>query len=187
MKRIVSIIALFIATLFIGCGGVKLSPENQALINEQTVLYTQVAMWTEKNRVDGTNYSTGLHIPVNSEVTIVKITSKAIVFMLDGEKITYITQSKYTKIDSNQMLDRIFGAKKINLSGHSPATIKNINNGAVAMGMTKEEVLLARGYPPFHATKGVESDRWKYWRNRWVTALVTFKDGKVVKIDGAVS
>jgi len=187
MKKIVSIITLFIATLFIGCGGVKLTPEKQALIDEQTVLYTQVAMWTEKNRVDGTNYSTGFHIPVNTEVTISKISGKAIIFMMDGEKITYITQTKYTRLNSNQMLDRLFSAKKINLSGHSPATIENINNGAVAMGMTKEEVLLARGYPPFHATKGIESDRWKYWRNRWMTALVTFKDGKVSEIKGTVS
>jgi len=187
MKKIISIITLFIVTLFIGCGGVKLTPEKQAIIDEQTVLYTQVAMWTEKNRVDGTNYSTGLHIPVNTEVTISQISGKAIVFMMNGQKITYITQSKYTRVDSNQMVDRLFGTKKLDLSGHSPATIKNINNGAVAMGMTKDEVLLARGYPPFHATAGVEADVWKYWRNRWVTALITFKDGKVSNIKGTVS
>jgi len=187
MKKIVSIITLFIATLFIGCGGVKLAPEKQALIDEQTVLYTQVGMWTEKNRVDGTNYSSGLHIPVNTEVTISQISGKAIVFMMSGEKMTYIIQTKYTKVNANQMLDRLFGAKKVNLSSHSPATIENINNGVVAMGMTKDEVLMSRGYPPFHATKGIESDRWKYWRNRWVTALVTFKNGKVSAIKGTVS
>jgi hypothetical protein len=187
MKKIVTIITLFIATLFIGCGGVKLTPEKQALIDEQTVLYTQVSMWTEKNRVDGTNYSTGLHIPVNTEVSILQVSGKAIVFMMNGEKMTYLTKTKYTKLNSNQMLDRLFGTQKVNLSGHSPATIENINNGAVAMGMTKDEVLLARGYPPFHATAGVESDKWKYWRNRWVTAIITFKDGKVSAIKGTVS
>ncbi len=75
----------------------------------------------------------------------------------------------------------------MSLKALSPATKTNILNGAVAMGMTKNSVILSRGYPPFHMTKGIEADTWKYWRNRFMTALVTFTDGKVSKIDGAVS
>lgn len=188
MKKIVSIVALFITTLFIGCGSaIPLTPEKQALIDNNTVLYSKVSMWTERNRIDGTNYPVGLHLPVNTEVKVLAINAKVITLEIDGQKISYLTSTKNTKINSLEMIDRLFSATKTDISKHSPATIENINNGAVAVGMTKEEVLLARGYPPYSATANTKANRWKYWRNRWITALVTFKDGKVVKIDGTVS
>ena len=187
MKKIVSFVVLIFATLFIGCGAAKLAPETQALLDNKTTLYTQVGMWTEKNKIIGTNYATGTHIPVNTEVTIVGANAKVIILMINGQKITYEVVTKYTKVDTNAMISRLFGEKKVSLEGLSPATKTNILNGAVAMGMTKKSVLLARGYPPFHATQGIEANTWKYWRNRFVTAYLTFKDGKVVKIDGAIS
>jgi len=187
MKKITSLIAIMIATIFIGCGSAKLTPATQALLENKTTLYTQVGMWTEKNKIIGTNYATGMHIPVNSEVTILAANAKAIVISYQGQKITYEVVTKYTRVNTGEMIKRLFSEKKVSLDGLSPATKTNILNGAVALGMTKNSVLLARGYPPFHATKGVEANTWKYWRNRFVTALVHFKDGKVVKIDGAVS
>ena len=187
MKKIVSFVVLSLATLFIGCGAAKLAPETQALLENKTTLYTQVGMWTENNKIIGTNYSTGIHIPVNSEVTIVGANAKIITFMYDGQKINYEVMSKYTRVDTSAMIARLFSEKKVSLSGLSPATKTNILNGAVAMGMTKQSVLLSRGYPPFHATRGIEANKWKYWRNRFLTAYVTFKNGKVVKIDGAIS
>lgn len=188
MKKIISIITLTLATLFIGCGSaIPVPAQKQALIDNSTTLYTKVGMWTERNRIDGTNYPVGLHLPVNTEVKILAVNAKVITLEINGKKISYLTATKHTKIDSIAMIDRLFSTTKTDISGHSPATIENINNGTVAMGMTKEEVLLARGYPPFSATAGVEANRWKYWRNRWVTALVTFRDGKVTKIDGSVS
>jgi len=187
MKKIISFIAVMIATLFIGCGSAQLTPEKQALIDNGTVLYTQVGMWAENNKIIGTNYSTGMHIPVNTEVKILAMNAKVIKFVVDGQTMTYETYSKYTRVTTNEMVERLFSTKKVDLSKLSPATKENVLNGAVAIGMSKSTVLLSRGYPPFHATDGIKANKWKYWRNRFATAYVTFKDGKVVKIDGSVS
>lgn len=187
MKKIITLVTLMVATLFIGCGGAKLSPKTQELVQKKTTLYTQVGMWTEKGKIIGTNYATGMHIPVNSEVTILAANKKAIVISYQGQKITYEVVTKYTRVNTDEMINRLFSTEKVSLEGLSPATKTNILNGAVALGMTKKSVLLARGYPPFHMTKGIEDNTWKYWRNRFTTALVHFKDGKVVKIDDAVS
>ena len=188
MQKIISIITAFLMTLFIsGCGGVKLSPTQQKTIDSQATMYTQVSMWTEKNRIIGTNYALGMHIPVNTKVKILDINSKTIVFEYNGSKVKYEVYTKYTKVDSPTMMDRLFAKTKVNLSKHSK-TIKNkIANGLVIKGMTKEEVLLARGYPPFHETMGINSNKWKYWRHRFATALVTFKNNKVVAIKGTPS
>ena len=188
MKKIISIVSAFLIALFIvGCGAAKLTPAQQAVVDSKTELYTQVTMWTEKGRIIGTNYSVGELIPVNSKVTILAINSKVIVFEYKGSKIKYEVYSKYTKVDSGAMLDRLFGKSKVDLSKLSPATKKNVLNGVIAKGMTKKVVLMARGYPPFHVTKGIESNTWKYWRNRWVTADVIFTNGVVTQLKGNAS
>lgn len=188
MKKIISIVSLFLIALFIsGCGTAKLTPAQQAVVGSKTELYTQVTMWTEKGRIVGTNYAIGELIPVNSKVTILAINSKAIVFRYKGSKIKYEVYSKYTKVTSSGMLDRLFSKTKVNLSKLSPATKKNVLNGVIAKGMTKDTVLLARGYPPFHKTAGIKADIWKYWRNRWITADVIFKNGVVARLKGNAS
>lgn len=48
--------------------------------------------------------------------------------------------------------------------------------------MTKEEVLIARGYPPSHATLSLDSDQWRFWQNRWDTIIVQFNNGTVETI-----
>ncbi len=188
MKKIISIISLFLIALFIsGCGAAKLTPAQQAVVDTKAEMYTQVTMWTEKDRIIGTNYAVGEHIPVNSKITILEINAKVIIFEYNGSKIKYEVYTKYTKVDAGTMLDRLFGKTKVDLSKLSPATKENVLNGVIARGMTKDTVLLARGYPPFHVTKSIESNKWKYWRNRWVTADVIFKDGVVTQLKGNAS
>jgi uncharacterized protein YceK len=182
MKKIISIVTLLLATFIMsGCGAAKLTPAKQALIDNKTVVYTQVAMWSDKNKVSGTNYSVTNLIPINSEVTILAVGGSAINFEVNGQKISYLVTSKYTKITSAQMLDRLFATKKVDISKSSKKVQANIINGIVANGMTKEEVLLARGYPPAHETATTEKNTWKYWRNRWTTGVVTFQDNVVIK------
>ena len=48
--------------------------------------------------------------------------------------------------------------------------------------MSKKAVLVALGHPPAHATPSLESDEWKYWKSRWNTMIVIFKNGKVAAI-----
>jgi len=188
MKKIVSIVSLFLIALFIsGCGAAKLTPAQQAIVDSKSELYTQVTMWTEKGHIIGTNYSVGELIPVNSKITILDINSKVIVFEYKGSKIKYEVYSKYTKVDAGTMLDRLFGKTKVDLSKLSPATKENVLNGVIAKGMTKDTVLMARGYPPFHKTAGIKANTWKYWRNRWITADVIFTDGVVTQLKGNAS
>jgi len=183
MKRIIQLLtALLITFVVTGCGGAKLSPEQQALFDSQAEVYTQVPMWTENNRVYGTNYSRGMLIPINTKVKLLDASSKAIVFEYNGQKITYLIFTKHTRADTATMIKRLFAKKPVDLTKYPHA--KEIKDAHVVKGMSKDEVILARGYPPFHMTHSLEADQWKYWRHRFSTAIVTFKDGKVVDIRG---
>ncbi len=58
---------------------------------------------------------------------------------------------------------------------------KGIDAGKVYTGMTKEGVLTALGYPAKHRTPSLESNRWTYWRNRFVTMVVDFDENGIVR------
>jgi len=183
MNRVIQLLtALLITFVVSGCGGAKLTPDQQALLDSQAEVYTQVPMWTENNRVYGTNYSRGMLIPINSKVKLLDANAKVITFEFNGQKITYLIYTKHTRADTSKMISRLFGKKPVDLSKYKHA--KEIKSAHVVKGMSKDEVILARGYPPFHATYSLDANEWKYWRHRFSTAIVTFKDGKVIDIRG---
>jgi hypothetical protein len=80
-------------------------------------------------------------------------------------------------------LDRVFGKKcEPKLEAMSEVDRKGIRAGTALPGMTKRGVTLAIGYPPEHATPGLESNVWTYWKNRFGKMRVHFADGKVTEI-----
>ncbi|EDZ63720.1 hypothetical protein SMGD1_1393 [Sulfurimonas gotlandica GD1] len=188
MKKTLSVLVLFFTTLImLGCGPAKLTPAQQTLVDSQASLYTQVAMWTEKNKVQGLNFSRGLLIPINAQVKIISASNNGIVFKYLGAEITYTTSTKYTKIDTSEMLNRLFAKSTVDLSKYDEAVKENIKNGKVVVGMTKDEVLLARGYPPLHQTLSLKADLWKYWDHRFKTSQYKFQDNRVVEIIGGAT
>jgi hypothetical protein len=58
-----------------------------------------------------------------------------------------------------------------------------IEGGKVVLKMNREEVIMARGYPPFHTTTGIEADQWIYYQSRGLVRRVQFHDGVVVSIE----
>jgi len=50
------------------------------------------------------------------------------------------------------------------------------------VGMSKEGVVFAIGYPPPHETPRLEGDQWRYWKRRFDSILVHFENGRVTRI-----
>ena len=56
-----------------------------------------------------------------------------------------------------------------------PADVQDaIWEARVIPGMTKDQVLIAIGYPPTHRTPGTAANEWTYWSNRWRTYKLQF-------------
>ncbi len=184
----VLIIAIAAATAFSGCGraaGVKVEVPKQM----SGTVYTQTAMWEDKGKINGINYSVGRKIPVNTAVKIISMSSKEITFeevAHPGIQLTYINVNKYTMRTSEELLPLYFGAKKVNLSKFTKNEQTFINDfaGFYKAGISKEALIVARGYPPKHATASLEYDTWKYWRNKWVYKTISFKDKKTYMLNG---
>ena len=63
-----------------------------------------------------------------------------------------------------------------------PAPLRDaVVAGKVEIGMTKEQVIVAVGYPPAHQTPTMDALQWKYWHTGFGTYLVLWDDSGKVK------
>ena len=167
-----------------GCGAAKLSPEVTKIFQNNAKMYTQTNMHYNVARsayiIDTTNYQVGTLIPVNSEVIMQDVNAKQLTFLYKGQKITLRNIAKYSGLNISDVTSKYFSTKKVDLSKFSKAEQKAIGSASLVKGMSKDAVLLSLGTPPQHRTPDLKVDTWTYWRNRWTTFIVSFKNGKVI-------
>ena len=87
-------------------------------------------------------------------------------------------RDKYTKLTNKEFLQRQLDNEQVDLSGFNDLEKKNILQGKVRIGMSKQAVLISRGYPPAHKTSDLTSDRWQYWEESSHSHYYYFVNGK---------
>lgn len=143
--------------------------------------FTRYSFHEEKNEHSTTNYSRGGLVPINTPVKLISMAGKKLTLKrLDtGQEIKVENEEKYTKRSINQIANEMLAEEKTALEKLPDEVAAAIRNGEMRKGMTKELVIMARGYPPAHETASVESDRWVYWTSRFVKLTVVFINGRL--------
>jgi hypothetical protein len=115
------------------------------------------------------------HVPLHS------MNDSEIVISADAwpdRKLTIVNIPNYSGETIAGIFERTFA--------EAPAALQDsdaVRNGEVEVGMSKESVLLTRGYPPKHRTPSLDGVEWTYWHNRFKTVSVIFgSDGRVKRI-----
>ncbi|NOS88300.1 MAG: hypothetical protein HOP34_07120 [Methylococcaceae bacterium] len=175
---------MLLGLLLLGCTKKLASDALPVNISEGGLYYTQVVMHYEKNAFPTTNYQVGTAIPVNTHVKLLEISKKAITIeMLDShQKIVVKNIAKHTGDDIFQAFNKLFAKQRVILGQFDSLEKQHIDSGDVAIGMRKKAVTTAIGYPPSTRTSSLDANSWVYWRNRFNTFVVNFKDGKVSEI-----
>ncbi len=163
----------------------------EALVSQveaNPTFYTQVGMWSSerRNEIQATNYAVDDRIPPNTRVTVERVTNEAVVFQREDapDQRYTLVNTQYTGEDIEGLFARTFGREPVNLYQFNAEMREAIERGEVVEGMTRDEVLVARGYPPAHETPSLDDDRWRYWRHRFATNNVHFgTDGRVERIE----
>jgi hypothetical protein len=130
-----------------------------------------------------------LIIPVNTPVIVdaspstfrrslfsitVQDANKSVILMEYNEKQMGMSLDEYLK--------KITSPNPVPLNKLSEIDQKGIKEGKAYIGMTKEGVRMALGYPAGHMTPSLEDAKWTYWTNRFRTIIVEFDSaGKVTK------
>jgi len=154
--------------------------------------YTKVNIWHEiPEKIFSTNYHKGTMMPVGSKVEIAKKSGNEISFTkegLTGVTFTIINVRKYSLVSVDELFGHYFSKDDPKMPGGeffklSNQERENVENGTLAVGMSKEAAIMAYGYPPKHRTPDLANDIWYYWLSRVIMNQVTFKNNKIIKIE----
>lgn len=137
----------------------------------------------EDGEYAATNYARGAIVPINTPVRIVSMRGKKIAIKrLDtGDSLEIENVEKYTLKSLKELARLLFSAAPTPIEQLPDELAASIRNGDMRLGMTKEQVLMARGYPPAHETSSTESDRWVFWSSRFVKHTVIFTNGRLAE------
>jgi hypothetical protein len=128
-----------------------------------------------------TNYWTDISslVPINAKVTLTSLGSKSMQIRIEktNQVLTIENKEKYSQKDMATIAKNMLTRQPVPIEKFDEKTAKNIANGVLALGMTKEQVVMTRGYPPGHKTPSLDIDRWTYWSSRVVTHALVFQDG----------
>jgi len=124
-------------------------------------------------------------IPAGTPLIVKKKSRKEIVFLTqkDNLRIEFEYHEPRMGMSVDKYLELITSSEPTSLSKFSGADLKGIKEGKAHVGMTKEGVLTALGYPAVHRTPSLDAGTWIYWTNRFGTLSVDFDaKGKVTKV-----
>ena len=121
-------------------------------------------------------------LPVNSPVQIKKWGKGFIIVdAASGTEIFFEYNETRMQMSIEDYLSHITSASPVDLNKLSDKDRKGVKDGIASIGMTKDGVMMALGYPATHKTPSPESNQWIYWANRFKTIAVTFNDDGIVK------
>jgi hypothetical protein len=145
--------------------------------------FTRFSFHEEDGKYLTTNYARGTLVPINTPVHVVAISHRKIALkrLDNGEPITVENVEKYSRKTMDQFASLLLSSEKTPVDRLAPPIAAAIEAGEMRKGMTKEQVLLARGYPPAHETPSTDDDRWKYWSSRFVTQTIGFTNGRLTE------
>jgi len=171
LKRITYLVGLFSIIAFSITSNVSAIETNQ-------IYYTKHNFMYERGRHLTTNYWRGSLVPVNSQVELITLTPKKLVLIYQGQEIEIRNVAKHTKTTTAVIADRLLSRSPVNPTGKFA---KEARFGELRLGMTKNEVIMTRGYPPAHKTFSLETDKWVYWSSRFVQHTLVFRNGFLIE------
>ena len=98
-----------------------------------------------------------------------------------GDTVTLALAQKFSLRSLDEIAAELLSDREIPIDRLGDDLANAISQGTMRLGMTREQVLMARGYPPRHKTPSLDGERWVYWSSRFVHRTLLFQDGILVK------
>jgi hypothetical protein len=143
---------------------------------------TRYNFWHERGRHLTTNYMRGEFVPINTRVKLVSLAQREMVLELpSGQTVIFEWVKDYTLRPLAEIASELLGERPVPIEQLGGELATSVKSGELRLGMTKEQVLLTRGYPPRHRTPTLAENRWVYWSNRFVTLTLLFDDDILIE------
>jgi hypothetical protein len=123
-------------------------------------------------------------LPYNSKIQVASLGQ--IIKLVDvsmGRVIEMEFHSGRMGMSAREYIDLITSPTPVTYEGLSDGDRQGIKAGRAIIGMSKQGVMVALGYPARHQTPSLDENRWIYWKGRFDTYAVEFDNsGKVLSI-----
>jgi hypothetical protein len=173
-------ILILLTAIFIIGGCVALGQKTVNL--DETEYYAQYSFFYKAGMHSSANFREGNLIPINTRI---KIRSTGGHSITGGEAFEIVTSDGRHKIvvshdpeKSGMTLDeyknRLLSTNRVDLSGYNEQVQDFIRNGEGAIGMSKDMLVKAIGYPPADLTPDMNAESWIYRLNLLQKTYVTF-------------
>jgi hypothetical protein len=144
--------------------------------------YTCCNLHYENDWISDANWSSMPMIPAGASIKVLDYGRYRLMTEIDGRKMRL-------GLDYGRQQPLEEWARKIVVADDPrrkiaswPAPVRDAARaGKVAIGMSKEQVIVAVGYPPMHQTPSLESWQWKYWHTGFGSYLVVWDAAGRVK------
>lgn len=180
----------FAALLGWGSGAAAQTDIASAAIGK--TVYLQANMRHDaQNKTTSLNPQAGEMLTLGTRVEIRSVDENRIVFSAEGRDEFVFERDRYgmaLSIDDyfqHYFTDRDPLAPDAPIHRLSRMEQRNIADGALAIGMSREATFMAAGLPPPHRTASLQETIWLYWRSRMRSFRVTFdEDGRISELRG---
>lgn len=172
-------------TLAAACKGMHRGGPEVAHPFTGTTRYLCCNFYYEKDKASDVNYQAGTKVPFGTRVHIERVTRDAVQFTPEGHPTITLEYKQGDKaVPFDTYLEQLFpdSDPRGRLRKVPAKRVQTIERGSIEKGMSREQVLMARGIPPAHRTPSLDSPTWTYWQNRWDTLVVYFAGDKVDRI-----
>lgn len=162
------------------------SPEIQKAMASAS--FTCCNLHYEGDWISDTNATTLPMIPAGTPIVVRDYGSNRAAVLIDGRPLR-VGHDYGRKQESLQQYVAKLLVKddpKSKISGYPPNVQQAISKGRVALGMTREQVIIALGYPRTDATPSLDGAEWKYWTADDDEFVVAWDgDGRVKEVRAA--
>jgi hypothetical protein len=143
-----------------GCGGARVTIDTQQTYYLQ---YNLRAHGTNTTSINDWGHQTV--IPMCTPVRLVQAKGRRIVFEANGQRYRY-TIHRSSRIDLMTHLNRTFASPCPDIRAMTAIDQQGVQAAQPYVGMSRQAVVFALGYPPDHKTATLEQSPWTYWGQR---------------------
>jgi hypothetical protein len=175
-----------LALLFSSCAWTTNSNAFSPLIGKEGV-FTLVNLHPDeqRSRLYAVNYQQAGLIPLCSKVELLDLGSKRMKFRVEktGKVYEYIYHGAAAEPFPTH-LGRYFGREcnRSKVEALSQIDRTGIRRGKALVGMSRQGVTYAIGFPPRHVNPDLDAAEWTYWKSRFNRFVVEFDEGRVANV-----
>lgn len=181
-KKLAVVAAL--ALLAVGCKetNVRPSDEKPAVLSG----YTCCNFHYEKDWINDGNYAQLPMIPAGSPIRVIDYGRYRASVDIDGKAFRLGLDYGRTAETTEQWVAKLIVASdpKVKMAGY-PANVRQaIQKGQVMVGMSKEQVIMALGYPLTNENPQLDAPLWRYWWSSFGEYQLHWSGNRVSKVTG---